>query len=105
MQANFTHPWMLWSLALLPVLRLATLLAERRRTRRLIDMAGLTTGISLSRARPGRLSRLVWGLGMTLLAVGMAGPRWGRDWNLSAAPGRDLVVAVDCSRSMFAEAP
>jgi Ca-activated chloride channel family protein len=35
----------------------------------------------------------------------MAGPQWGRDWNQSAAPGRDLVVVVDCSRSMLAETP
>jgi len=35
----------------------------------------------------------------------MAGPQWGRDWDQSAAPGRDLVVVLDCSRSMLAETP
>src|SRR5262249_29597515 len=44
-------------------------------------------------------------LGLAGLGVGMAGPQWGRDWSQAAAPGRDLVVALDCSRSMFAEAP
>jgi Ca-activated chloride channel family protein len=39
------------------------------------------------------------------LGLGMAGPQWGRDWDQSAAPGRDLVVVLDCSRSMLAETP
>jgi Ca-activated chloride channel family protein len=43
--------------------------------------------------------------GLVLLALGMAGPQWGRDWELSTAPGRDLVVVLDCSRSMLAETP
>ena len=37
--------------------------------------------------------------------LGTAGPQWGRDYTQSAAPGRDLVVVLDCSRSMFAETP
>ena len=32
---------------------------------------------------------IVW-LGLVCLAAGMAGPRWGRDWSQSAAPGRDV---------------
>jgi len=44
-------------------------------------------------------------LGFLGMAIGMAGPQWGRDWDQSAAPGRDLVVVLDCSRSMLAETP
>src|SRR5262249_35433364 len=44
-------------------------------------------------------------LGMACLGLGMAGPQWGRDWSQSAAPGRDLVVVLDTSWSMFAEQP
>src|SRR5262249_7994535 len=32
-----------------------------------------------------------------------AGPRWGTDWTQAPAPGRDLVVVLDLSRSMLAE--
>ncbi len=44
-------------------------------------------------------------LGLIALILGTSGPQWGRDWDQSAAPGRDLVVVLDCSRSMFAETP
>ena len=44
-------------------------------------------------------------LGLFAIVLGTAGPQWGRDYTQSAAPGRDLVVVLDCSRSMFAETP
>src|SRR5207248_5851262 len=44
-------------------------------------------------------------LGLLAIVLGTAGPQWGRDWDQSAAPGRDLVVVLDCSRSMWAETP
>jgi Ca-activated chloride channel family protein len=47
---------------------------------------------------------LLW-IGLTLLAVGTAGPQWGRDWSQTATRGRDLVVVLDLSRSMLAENP
>jgi Ca-activated chloride channel family protein len=105
MHAYFSHPWLLASLALLPMLWVASALAASRRARLLAAMAGPLTGGALARSRPGRLRQSCWGLGLILLAVGAAGPRWGRDWSQSAARGRDLIVVVDCSRSMFAEAP
>lgn len=52
-----------------------------------------------------RLRGLCLLLGMLGLGLGMAGPQWGRDWDQSTAPGRDLVVVLDCSRSMLAETP
>jgi Ca-activated chloride channel family protein len=36
------------------------------------------------------------------LILGIAGPQWGRDWQQPPAPGRDLVVVLDLSRSMLA---
>src|SRR5207237_2309864 len=42
-------------------------------------------------------------LALLVLVVGIAGPQWGRDWDQSTAPGRDLVVVVDLSRSMLAQ--
>jgi Ca-activated chloride channel family protein len=40
-----------------------------------------------------------------MLALAVAGPQWGRDWDQPAAPGRDVIVVLDLSRSMLAEAP
>jgi Ca-activated chloride channel family protein len=52
-----------------------------------------------------RLRGLCLLLGLLGVGLSMAGPQWGRDWDQSAAPGRDLVVVLDCSRSMYAEMP
>jgi Ca-activated chloride channel family protein len=101
----FTNPLLLLALWALPVLGVLAALAMRRRQRNLIVMGGLVTGVVLARGRPSRLRGLLLWLGLTCLGVGMAGPRWGRDWSQSAAPGRDLVVVLDMSRSMYAEAP
>jgi Ca-activated chloride channel family protein len=103
----FAHPQLLWSLAVLPVLMVLAAYARRRKRRSLaqlgsLHLLGAQTGL-------GRWTRLFRGLsltmGLVLVGVGAAGPQWGRDWDQSAAPGRDLVVVVDCSRSMLAETP
>jgi Ca-activated chloride channel family protein len=49
------------------------------------------------------LRSLCWTLGISALIVGMAGPRWGREDKPSTAPGRDLVILLDLSRSMLAD--
>jgi Ca-activated chloride channel family protein len=105
MHPSFAHPLMLAGLSALPVLSVLAVLAARRRQRALVKLGGLALGAVLLRRRPSRLRAFVGWLGMVLLAIGMAGPRWGRDWSQSAAPGRDLVIVVDLSRSMYAEAP
>src|SRR5262245_5020462 len=101
----FSHPSLLFALAALPVLSVLAALAARRRTRNLVRMAGLVGAAVLERGGPSRLRGLCLWLGLVCLAAGMAGPRWGRDWSQSAAPGRDVVVVLDLSRSMFAESP
>src|SRR5207247_3995198 len=42
------------------------------------------------------------GLALALLVVGAAGPRWGMGAPPPVAPGRDIVVILDLSRSMSA---
>jgi Ca-activated chloride channel family protein len=96
---------LLFALSALPVLSVLALLAARRRQRALVALGGLTLAAILLRCRPSRLRGLILWLGLVCLAAGMAGPRWGRDWSQSAAHGRDLIVVVDLSRSMYAEAP
>ena len=103
----FAHPLVLILLAALPVLGVTALLALRRRRRALSQLGHLPAVQALISAR----RRLRWlrtmGLaaGLALLCVGIAGPQWGRDWGHSVAHGRDLVVVLDMSRSMFAETP
>jgi Ca-activated chloride channel family protein len=93
------------ALAVLPLLVTVGLLAASRRRRALARLGHRAALLALSRPRLGwRLLRggcLAGGL--LLLVVGLAGPQWGRDWEKSAAPGRDLVVVLDLSRSMLAE--
>ncbi len=79
-----------------------------RRRRALARLGGrLALHVLLGRNRPPlawRLLRVACAtFGLLLLVVAIAGPQWGRDWEKSIAPGRDLVVVLDVSRSMLAE--
>jgi Ca-activated chloride channel homolog len=103
----FAYPWLLWFLLALPLLGMLGIWSARRRRQavaRLGDRAAIETQMA-SRHGWRRLRGLCLLLGMLGLGVGLAGPQWGRDWDQSAAPGRDLVVVLDCSRSMLAETP
>lgn len=103
----FAYPWLLWSLLALPALGVLVWLARARRRRALFLLGGLAALEAQLQARRGRrLMRGIWlTLGLALVGVAAAGPQWGRDWEQPTAPGRDLVVVLDCSRSMFAEVP
>ncbi|HEX4588945.1 MAG TPA: VWA domain-containing protein [Gemmataceae bacterium] len=100
----FTEPVFLLALASLPVLGILVFVA-RRRKRQLISRLGPAGVIASQTERPaGRWRSAVgWTLGLVLLAVGTAGPRWGLGPSPPTAPGRDIVVVVDLSRSMLAQ--
>jgi Ca-activated chloride channel family protein len=103
----FAQPWIVWLLLSLPLLSLLAAWA-RLRCRRVLAQFGDMTALFLGmgRRRPWRWPRaLAQSVGLTLLIVGAAGPQWGRDWSQTAAVGRDVVVVLDLSRSMLAEAP
>ncbi len=100
----FTHPELLFALAVLPALGLLASRDAARRRRVLVGIGGLAA-LSAGRRWPQVLRSLFVLLGLVALVAGVAGPRWGRDLSQPAAPGRDLVVALDCSRSMLAETP
>jgi Ca-activated chloride channel family protein len=105
MRHPFAHPLLLTSLGVLPLLAVLALRARRRRRQALVllgSLPGLTARVATRHRVLGGLSLV---LGLALVGVGAAGPQWGRDWEQSAAPGRDLVVVLDCSYSMFAETP
>jgi Ca-activated chloride channel family protein len=103
----FANPWAFPLLGLMPLLGLLGAFALRRRARALARL-GSQPALELLVAERGwvRLLRgFLVSLGLTLLVVAIAGPQWGRDWSQGVAPGRDLVVVLDLSRSMFAEQP
>src|SRR4051812_1618037 len=98
-----TTPALLWSLATLPALA-ALALWSRRRRRALVARLG-PPGVIASQVErpPGRWRAAVgWTLGLAPRAVGAAGPHWGLGPPSPTAPGRDVVVVVDVSRSMLA---
>ena len=103
----FGHPLILLALLALPVVAALALHARRRRLRVLAQFGG--TGIrSAVLAADGKVRwvrGLCYALGLGLLGLACAGPQWGRDWNQAGAPGRDVVVVLDLSRSMLAEQP
>jgi Ca-activated chloride channel family protein len=107
LQHWFANTWAFSLLGLMPLLGLLGALALRRRNRALARL-GSQPALELLVAER-RWVRLLRGfcasLGLTVLVVGIAGPQWGRDWSQAVAPGRDLVVVLDLSRSMFAEQP
>jgi Ca-activated chloride channel family protein len=107
LQHWFAQPPALGLSASLPVLGVL-LLWSRWRKRRALARLGAPASVQALMDSPGR--RRFWRgvcltVGLIALILGTAGPQWGRDWDQSAAPGRDLVVILDCSRSMFAESP
>lgn len=105
MNAAFTNPWLLSALVALPLLAVLGAFARSWKRHAAGTFGGPVLGSRLARLGPGWLRGACLVLGLGLLGVGLAGPRWGRDWGQSAAPGRDLIVVLDLSRSMYAEAP
>jgi Ca-activated chloride channel family protein len=104
---GFAHPWLLLLSAGLPILGLLTWFIMRRR-RRLIGRLGTSLALRpLIDESPWlkALRRFLISVGLTFLALGAAGPQWGRDFDQTVSPGRDLIVVLDLSRSMLAEAP
>jgi Ca-activated chloride channel homolog len=92
---NFARPESLWLLTLfLPVV----FWGVRGRLRRRRDWHAL--------AQRGRLIRrgtLAVAAAIACLIVALAQPRWGRSATSTLAPGHDVVLIVDVSRSMGAE--
>jgi Ca-activated chloride channel family protein len=104
---HFAHPVLLWLPMLLPALGVLSWFAYRRRRQALARFAALPSfGLLLAEQWPLRFDRnLSTSFGLTFLALGIAGPQWGRDPERGIAMGRDVVVVLDLSRSMLAEVP
>jgi len=98
----FAYPWAWLLVAALPLLWLVMWLGDRLRYRLAGELAGLAGMQSVFR-RGLVWQRMGLGLASLLIVVGSAGPQWGRDPKLRIARGRDVVIALDISRSMLAE--
>lgn len=102
---SFGQPLWFWALTLLPILVALYVRHERRRVmllRRLVAarlLDQLAGTVSLGRRR-WRFALLL--LGLAAVIVSLARPRYGYTWEESKRQGRDVMIAIDCSRSMLA---
>ncbi len=102
----FTHPAWLWCLLVLPVLALLFIRAEKLRRIALDALLALRLQPRLAgSASPAKrhAAFTLTLLGIALLVLAMARPSWGFEWQESKSKGRDLVIALDTSRSMLAD--
>jgi Ca-activated chloride channel family protein len=102
---TFGQPLWFWAFALLPLLLLLYVRHERRRVKllrqlvaaRLLDR--LAGSVSLGRRRL-RFATIL--LGLSALIISLSQPRYGYTWEESKRKGRDVIIAIDCSKSMLA---
>lgn len=101
----FAQPDALSLLFLLPTMTVLSIVAARRRRKALVRLGRLPALAALTERRrqwPG-LRLFCLSMALSILAVGIAGPQWGREPVVAVAHGRDLVVVMDLSRSMLAD--
>jgi Ca-activated chloride channel family protein len=101
---SWAHPHLLWLLAGLAALALLDW-SWRRAVRR--RRAGVGAGVThltrgVGRGRERLRAMLLW-LGLAGLVVSLAGPRWGAHDDVQANHGADVLLVLDCSRSMLAK--
>ncbi|PID73566.1 MAG: hypothetical protein CSB33_02815 [Desulfobacterales bacterium] len=95
---------MLFLIWLLPVLVGIFYYGARRRSRILAEFgAPLPPGQEKWTARRRRLRAVLICLSMLCGILALAGPRYGYQWEEISRKGVDLVVALDCSRSMMTD--
>jgi Ca-activated chloride channel family protein len=103
---TFAHPFWLFLVWTVPVALALYVMAHVRRSRLLGDYA---TTKALERIAPARSNRRRWArailvlVSLLLVSIAVSGPRYGHKWRNVERKGVDLVVALDCSRSMLAE--
>jgi len=102
---SFRDSDLLWLLLSVPVVGLLAFFAARLRqsaTRKLGSERTLSD-LTVGRAAPWRATRVVLlMLGLALLTVAIAGPRYGSRTRVLRKRGIDVVVALDFSKSMLA---
>ena len=105
MKLTFAHAWILMLLWLVPAVGVWWYATARRRER---NLALFVSGTLQPRLCPQRsAARLAWQAalflaGLTVLIVAASRPRWGIREQMVYKRGRDVVIALDVSRSMLA---
>jgi Ca-activated chloride channel family protein len=103
---NWGQPRALWMLLLfVPLLGFFLWWSVRRRQvlmRQFVSsrlLSQLTVGVSVTRQK---IRALLIVLAVVFLILALARPEWGFTWEEATQRGRDIVVAIDTSRSMLA---
>ena len=102
---RFVYPWLLLLLSIIPVVGVIWLWLYRRAQSRLSLLIAPALQNKLMPARPKATFYIQFVLvlaGLTLLAFAAARPQWGRKDEKVFTRGRNLVIALDVSRSMLA---
>lgn len=105
MDLRFENAWILFLLWIIPLLLAAVLSSFRARERRL---SLFVSSMMQKKLRPASGSRRrIWqaallSAGVLLCMVALARPQWGRTEQRVFKKGRDIVIALDVSRSMLA---
>ncbi len=102
---TFGQPLWFWAFALLPVLVVLFFLNEGRRAKLLRRLVAarlqdrLAGSVSMGKRR---FRFLIILLGLACVIGALAQPRLGYIWEKSERKGRDVLLAIDCSKSMLA---
>ena len=102
---RFVYPWLLLLLSAIPVIGVIWLWLFRRSLQRLALLIAPALQDKLMPARPKATFYVQFVLvltGLTFLAFAAARPQWGRKDEKVFTRGRNLVIALDVSRSMLA---
>ena len=95
---RFAHPFFLVLAALVPLAGLCWSVLRARRTKAL----GLIT-LKVPSAPAAGLQMTCFLLGLVLVLLAAARPQWGRETVRRVTRSRNVVIAIDVSRSMLAE--
>lgn len=97
---RFAYPFALMLLLILPPLAVLAVLLRRRVVTRL---SGWGQGTDAAEHRRMLIQGALMLAGMALLIVALARPQWGKKDELVTTRGRNLMIAIDVSRSMLAQ--
>lgn len=103
---RFAYPWFLLLLSLVPFVGLLWIWLFRRSRQALARFVAPVLQAKLLPPDGGPAFYLQAGLalgGLTLLLLASARPQWGRQDAVMVTKGRNVVIALDVSRSMLAE--
>ena len=93
----------LWALPLVGAILWFGLSQRKKRLEKLAPLGDLFKNQNIPALKGGRAYGVALILGMGLLLVSLAGPRWSFQWREVKTKGVEIMVALDVSRSMLAQ--